>query len=369
MIFFYTAFLFFTAMAIDGTIILTDRAKLQDITEATALTAASEFNYDTTVPSNRLEAEIENTETTTLNLLKTGRLDTANITRRDTKTTNKKLYLEVEAIARPYFLAFFGVNGIRIKAKACAKSAALSVDPDYGQDKINWINKAGTYTTDIIAADSDIKVPLGMPNEFSKSYILNPDTNSVIINYTLIEESGLPMSLGAGGYITIKLPSPIIDKPGYDLSIKEIGDAMEGYMVFAGIDKDTDEPYVHPLNESATGDIKWVNISCAGVSPKLAPGAAHDQRSTTGMGLQDIIYGSADFDISNSCLGSTSLAMAKYLRIIDDNQEVAFINQNGTYKKVTNLYGESSSATPGADIDKITVLNVVSLITFDEYNK
>ena len=54
--------------------------------------------------------------------------------------------------------------------------------------------------------------------------------------------------------------------------------------------------------------------------------------------------------------------MAKYIRIVDDNQESAFVTSgDGKYYKAM-LYGESSTATAGADIDYVKVLNHVKLV-------
>ena len=54
-------------------------------------------------------------------------------------------------------------------------------------------------------------------------------------DYRLINsDSSKGLSLGPGGYVTIRLPVPIVNKEGYDLYIREAGAAKDGYMVFAG---------------------------------------------------------------------------------------------------------------------------------------
>jgi hypothetical protein len=49
--------------------------------------------------------------------------------------------------------------------------------------------------------------------------------------------------------------------------------------------------------------------------------------------------------------------MVKYIRIIDDNAEDAYYN-GVKY----DIYGDSSTATPGADIDTVKIFNHVRLI-------
>ncbi len=366
-IFFLVIFLAFAAFAVDGTIIFTYRSKLQNITEMTALAAASEFNYPSYVTSSEIETKAQNI----FNLLKQDSLKTAGITAvADATTKPKKITITTSMISEPFFLAFLGISGIKLEAKASAISEELPITANYSG--INWVTASAAYLSDILSKnlnlnDTAILAPLGgFESKISEDDIEAEGFKSASISYSGTKKKGVifslinsnenqPLSLGPGGFITIKLPAPIIDKPGDDLFIKEAGDALEGYMVFAGLDKNPDKPYVDVDNQGE--GISWINISSSGTPFDSALGSQAHQTANTqlSVSIQDKFYGSGYFDI-----GKSGISMAKYIRIIDDNQESGFINTNGTYYK-TMLYGEASSATSGADIDNVTVLNHVKL--------
>ncbi len=59
--------------------------------------------------------------------------------------------------------------------------------------------------------------------------------------------------------------------------------------------------------------------------------------------------------------------MAKYIRIVDDNNESAFVTSDASTYYKTMLYGEASSTTSGADIDAVSVLNHVKLIAASSF--
>lgn len=362
-IFFLIMFLAFAAFAVDGAIVFANRAKLQNLTESTALAAASEFNYSSIATPAEIEQNVLDTATATFALLKKDSLQTANANV-NVSTASNKVLVETSMISRPFFLAFLGVSGINLEAKACAISKTLPISANYAG--INWVSAGAAYFSDILSKDLNLNdtailMPLG---EFaSASY----DLASGYVNFSLINsEDSNPLSLGPGGFITIKLPAPIVDKTGYDLFIKEIG-SLEGYFVFAGIDNNPENPYVR--NDNQGDGISWVNISCSG-KPEITDsgnliGAYTVPTGNATLGNQDKFYGSGYFDIGASCVGGIS--MAKYIRIVDDNNESAFVTtDNNTYYK-TMLYGEASSSTAGADIDAINVLNHVKLITASNF--
>ena len=359
-IFFFILFLAFCAMAIDGTIILNQRMKLQNAAETAALAGASELNSN---PNNLPDqiAAAEQAAKDTFALLKYGGLENVDVNNA-TFVSVVENYVDIDArmIAQPFFLAFLGVTGINLEANAHAVSAPLQVRADYS-GHVSWVTANSVFLTDILAnpnSPDTIKPPIIWGKENLASYFPATSGSTPIVNYGLIESSGTsPLSLGPGGYVTIKLPSPIIDKPGNDLYIQEAGDALEGYMVFAGIDADPANPY---KPDGSGGEIYWKNISCSGIS-ETAVYNALTTTSTDGLSNQEKFYGSGNFDLGATCL-SGNISMAKYIRIIDDNAEDAFIrNTGGVYQKV-NIYGEGSTSTAGADIDNIKVLNVVSLI-------
>lgn len=358
-IFFLIMFLAFAAFAIDGTIVLTNRAKLQTITEMTALSAASEFNYSSMASNAQIVQKVTDTANDVFNLLKQDALSSASITVNVNSVTAPtrptRVLIKANAISQPFFLAFLGVTGIKLEAKACAVSEDLNVKANYLG--VNWLTNNAAYFSDILSKDlnlNDTAILLPLGDFPSASYI------SGLVNFGFISsEDNQPLSLGPGGFITIKLPVPIIDKPGYDLYIKE-ANTIEGYLVYVGLDNNPDNPYVQHGNEG--GGISWVNISCSGISDKTDANnflGAYTV-STDNLGIQNRFYGSGYFDLGASCVGGIS--MAKYLRIVDDNDESGFVtNDNISYNKV-KLYGEASTATSGADIDAVKVLNHVRLM-------
>lgn len=358
---FFVIFLAFAAFAVDGTIVFTTRAKLQNITEMTALAAASEFNYSQNETDvSAIETHVSNSANTTFNLLKQDGLQYAKIDKMNVSTTSNKILVVSKVTAEPYFLAFLGVNGITLEAQACALSEPLPIKANYSG--VNWLTTKAAYLSDIITNastyyDTAILPPLG--NMASASYMLG------IADFSLItdDNGSKALSLGPGGFITIKLPAPVINKTGYDLYIREIGNigstgkTKEGYMVYAGIDNNPDNPYVK--QEDAGSEISWVNISsCGDPEPEDSSfSGAHQYANTQISSSTDKFYGSGYFDI-----GKCGINVAKYIRIVDDNNESAFVTNNGTTYYKTMMYGEASTATAGADISYISVLNRVRLI-------
>ena len=354
-IFFFIIFLAFCAFAVDGAIVLTNRAKLQNATEMVAMAAASEFNSDS--DSNTVQNNIITAAQNTFKLLKNDSLQTAKMDPDPPiiDTTSRTVTITTSMVSQPFFLRFLGVSGINLNAKAVAQSEDLWVTANY--TGVNWLTKKAAYYSDILSKqlnlnDTAILKPLG--DYASASY------SSGSVNFGLINSGdNQPLSLGPGGFITIKLPAPIVDKPGNDLEIKEVGDALEGYMVFIGLDNDPNQPYVS--YDQPNGGISWVNISCTG-TPENSGYTATSTAATNlaSSSQQDKFYGSGYFDIGKSCSGFSGVSMAKYLRIIDDNSESAFVKTGGVYFPIM-IYGESSSSTAGADIDAVKVLNHVRL--------
>lgn len=341
-ILFFIIFLAFCAFAVDGTIVFTNRAKLQGITETAALAGAEMFNSDndplTVNPSERASAEA--VAQSTFDLLKQGGLKTAKGVA-VAEVNEPKVTLTTSMVSQPFFLSFLGVSGINLSAQAVAVSQQERVFGNVDPRGIHWLTKRAPYKRDVIEDDSVVLKPLG---EFAS--LSFPSGN---LNYSLISsEDSQPLSLGAGGFVTIKLPVPIINKTGPDLQIAEIGN-REGYMIFAGLDDDPNNPYINHTDN--VGRISWVNISCAGDASMQRGSTLTNLKG----GAQVTVYGNGNFDLDDSCLGG-NVNMVKYIRIVDDNDESAYVNG-----ALVQLYGESSSPTPGADIDYVKVLNYVYL--------
>jgi len=365
LLFFFVVFLAFCAFAVDATYVYTVRSKLQNATEAAALAGAAGFDPAFTAIDLGVIATVKTKADSTFAAFIPDNLETATAvidvgSIRQVRVTSK-------IIAMPFFLSFLGVSGIRLNATAVAINEQLPVKATYTY--INWVTAAKAYMSDIISADSGanhyrdtaILPPIG--NLYSTSVDTTsaaPKFGRMNLEY-LNKGDNKALSLGPGGYITIKLPAPIIDKPGNDLFIKEIGHSLEGYLVFAGLDLDLANPTVD--------GISWTNISCKG-TPEVVDGNGGVGAYSVNipfLGSQPKFYGSASFDIGATCSdGTAGIAMVKYLKIVDDNDESAFvqnttgISDNKFYKSY--MYGEASTPTSGADIDYVEVLNHVRLV-------
>lgn len=366
-IFFLIIFLAFCALAVDGTIVFANRARLQSATEAAALAGASEFVKLNTVDAVKTAAE------SSFDLIKYKGLSNATITPNPhstagvwVNTTKKQVLVVATSVSTPFFLSFLGVSGINLEARACAVSEELPVTAIY--PNINWLTARASYTSDILSKDLNlydtaILLPLGgFP---SASYQSN------VVDWGLIDKptANQPLSLGPGGFITIKLPAPIINKPGPDLYIKETGlsstgadgATLEGYMVFAGLDNNPANPYWY---YDTPGDgITWVNISKTG-QPENPNFIDYIQTANGANVTGDNVkfYGSGYFDLDDN-----NISMVKYIRIVDDNSESAFVTNDGIQFYKAMLLGEASTATAGADIDYVSVLNHVKLIPPSTY--
>lgn len=366
LIFFFTFLLAIIAFAVDVTLTYTNRQKLQSAAEITALSAAAAFNDSKNITQVAKD---------TFRLLKPMGLEAVDVNNpsvfdvklNTTDPKNRKVMITVNMSSMPYFLTFFGVSNIQLRAKACAVSEFMPIKSSHGT-KVAWLSSGKPYSSDIVSLaptnfnDTAILRSLGKNISASfKSAVNTPD-------YSLLDaEDGKPLSLGPGGFVTIKAPAPIVDKPGYDFEVIEIGDAKEGYMVFAGLDADPERPYF--THENPGAGIRWVNVSCTALSE--VPGGVVTNSKLDGSLTK--VYGSSKFDLGDSSSGFTDscydsvygrkITMAKYLRIIDDNEESAYYN-----KELMSALGEASTATAGADIDVVYILNHVKLIPPSSFN-
>lgn len=373
LIFFFVVFLAFCAFAIDATIVLATRAKLQNATEASALAAASKFSYTTVSTAGDITAAANSA----FNMWKYRNLQSAKITSSEVNVVTKQVRIETKMTAPVFFLTLLGVSGVDLSAKACAQSEQLNVRDNYN-DNINWVTTAARYVSDIISKGTNLNntailQPLGKGSSSSIDSSAG-GTGLSMFNLINIDNVGQPLSLGPGGYITIKLPSPIIDKTGPDILVEEYGDVREGYLVFIGLDNDPNDttdasvatgPYVQ-YDKTGAG-IRWINISCTG-KPKVAIEdlGSHMAATQLPVAAQAKFYGPGYFDISGTCSSAGGVSMAKYLRIIDDNEETGYIKNGGTWHPA-HVYGEASTTTAGADIDSVSVLNHVKLLPWSGF--
>lgn len=366
-------FLAFCAFAIDATIVLTTRAKLQSATEASALAAASKFNYDPTTAASTA-GSITAAASSALNMWKYRNLQYAHVATSEVNIDEREIRIETRMVSPVFFLSLLGVSGVDLSAKACAKSEKLDVTAKY--TGVNWLTTSASYISDIISKganlnDTAILQPLGKGKSSSIDYSGTNLPRFDLIDALTVDQ---PLSLGPGGYITIKLPAPIIDKTGPDILINEYG-AREGYLVFVGLDNDPTDtidanvatgPYVQ-YDKPGMG-IRWINISCTG-KPEVAAenlDGIHTAATQLPVPAQDKFYGPGYFDIGGTCSSAGGVAMAKYLRIVDDNEETGYVKNNGTWYPAW-LYGEASTTTPGADIESVSVLNHVKLLKWPDF--
>lgn len=285
----------------------------------------------------------------------------------DINPKSKAVRVKVVGLARPFFLNLMGIYTIKLNAQATAISMPFYLSKNF--PKTPYVGSLMSTSS----VEIDVRDPLGFNLNAGK------DSGGVVLeDYLYGPPDNNAVPLGAGGYITMRLPTPIIDEEGADLYIKELGN-MEGYFVFVGNDVNPDNPYI---DEGQQGEgIEWTNISCTGTpeggnSSSSVLGAY--EVNVTHLNSSDTneakFYGSGYFDLGLSCSGSHYSAIdgtekinsAKYLKIIDDNAEDGFTADNPVVPVA--LYGEHSSATPGVDIDAVGVLHHSRLIMSSDFD-
>lgn len=337
---FAVVFLSLCAFAVDMAVFLTARGEIQHATETAALNAASNFNDEA------LSEDIENTAREVISLFKVkGRLlENLNVVSVDVKFDARAVKIKAESKVPTYFLGVLGLGYVTVQAQSSAQAAKTWLDENLPV----VINQSGSIISrGPVMRDTKIIQPL---SSFSEQ---------IDIDFTSIlgEPDNKALSLGQGGYLTLRLPYPLIDKSGEDLYINEIG-LEEGYYVFAGKDKNPDKPY---LDETNQGDgIEWTNISCL---------AKTSQPRTFKVDNRIKVYGSAYFDLGAKCSDGSydaDVSYVQYLRIVDDNEENGFLDENAT--KAQYFLGEGSGATAGADIDGVAILNHAKLIKSSDFD-
>lgn len=377
LIFFFAVFLAFCAFAVDGTMVYYSRAKLQAATESAALAGARHLsranirNYSAAPAAARasFRNDVVSTATENFELYLPDNLDEATITTGNVSIDNKQVRIITSCLCRPFFLTFMGVSGVRVNAVSLAVTEGLPVRGNY--DHVNWLSSTAAYFSDIIAnsqnpVDTRLERPLG---EYESPSIMSPD-NDVHFEY-LEKDDNRSLSLGPGGSLMVRLPTPLVKGLFFDLFINEAGDALDGYFVFAGLDVDPSNPYVS--NAQPGAGIMWRNISCSGINSDFVMNDVLGayRTNTDNMGSQVKFYGSGIFSLNATCLGNPGISMVKYIKIVDDNSETAFVTNSigggiGTFYKAI-LYGEASTATAGADIDYIELLNHVRLAPVSQW--
>lgn len=362
LVMFFGIIMAFCAFAIDFTIVLTQRAKLQSITEKSAIAAASNYAFlDNLTPNSD---KVEEGARKTLDLFKDRRMPSVEISEIELKPNNKAVFVKTKALVPTYFLGVLGIGTIKIEAQSSAISETRWLDssqPKVMSETRDIISQGGVLVNADLKQDTNILPPLSEAK--SASFINEENTINADLIYGEPDEK--PLSLGAGGYVTLRLPILLTNKKGNDLYIKEAG-TNEGYFIFAGIDANPKKPYLDAENQ---GDgIKWVNISCTGTPETTGVNSgAYSVFVPSLFSWQTKFYGSGYFDLGASCSDGYEgdISAARYVKIIDDNEENGLSANN----QPVWLLGESSNVTSGADIDAVGILNSVRLIKTSEFKK
>lgn len=351
----------FTAFVIDVGMILSVQFELQKAVETAALASASTLEPQSTGTKLFINADTAgSTATSTFNaVLNNNNILTGAILKPvEVNIPSKSVRITAEIDVPTYFIAIVGVKRIKILAKSAAVAAPFYLSPYFPINSFasgaNTYNKGSLMTDD--EGDTDIRKPVGD----------NFNENSLLSNLYDAHDNR-SVSLGPGGYFSARLPIPVVNGDGADLFIKEVGNA-EGYFIFVGVDVDPSNPYENAIVPGA--GIKWRDISCSGVPVNTTIGGKIGPQTVTitvNSTTQTVtkFYGSGYFDIGASCAGS--LSSAKYLRIVDDNNEDGFLATD--LSKPVTLPGEHSSVTPGVDIDAVGVLHHSRLIRSSDYAK
>ena len=384
-------------LIVDLGILLNTRYEFQKLLETSALAAVADYNaYEGTgadlnkimyPPVANISTNVNSIVNNNLNAFIASNsflLISKNITPEITFGTtiqsrySRAIKITATADVKTYFLTLIGIRSIKILGSA----AAMNV-PVYLKNG-NILNGTWPGTVPPSYKDTDIRNPAGGASSIKslngENYTLPAITN---INATFSNIYGFPegrvLSLGPGGYITIKLPATLVDGRGFDLQIITRGTAT-GYFVFAGNDTNPANPYVSAT--SPGGGIAWVNISCTGTPVGNSTNGtvgSYNQTCTAlpvGQQVQPKFYGSGYFDIGASCSSgyAGNVHTAKYLKIIDDNLEDGFIlNDPEVYANMTAIpsyfAGQNSSYTPGVSIDAIAVEHHPRLISTSDFAK
>jgi hypothetical protein len=347
---------------------------------------------------------------------------------------SKGIFVSASITVKTTFLSSVGIKRIKLNASAGAvnitkyidtKDVVLNNDTPFGSTPIPpyYDTRLAYYSAGDSSGSSSSCSEWTLLNSYGDCALPYYSDNISVNNASFmsgergrIEEiagapDGRTVSLGRGGYITIKLPKPIVDGQGMDLQIITRGN-RNGYFVFAGIDVNPSNPYI---NSQSPGDgINWVNISCTGV-PINAPreiGATLGAEQFSGILypstasgiassflLQPLFYGSGYFDLNADCSATrpspsataastfpykANISTAKYLKIIDDNYDGGYLQypmSNTTnfaypaasdfnftrYGMFTGFPAQGASVSPGVSIDSIGILHqprLMGKITF-----
>ncbi len=354
----------FASFVTDLGMIMNARNELQKVVESAALVGASNLepqqNSAGQVIVDTSQAVTIMTDTYNQMINSNSMLSNAAAPTIDFNAQSKAVKIFTTLDVRTYFARIIGINAVRVEAQAAALSSPYYLNSNFPK---------GFSPGSIIretSGDTDIRKPVG-----------DNENVNILFDGALGSPDNKALTLGPGGYLTVRFTMPLMDGVGADLYIRELGN-LEGYYLFAGNDADPDNPYVNEVMSGA--GINWVNISCTGIpvdiDPTNSPIGSYlaNVNYSSGTTKEAKFYGSGIFDIGKTCTDSTGNVLydgnvkgVKYLKIIDDNTVDGFLRENLT--KPVVLIGENSSITAGVDIDAVAILHHTRLISTVEYNK
>jgi hypothetical protein len=311
----------FAALAIDLGYSFNIQNQLQKATTSAALSGASAYNSNLTSTEN-----ITNIKNATEEAFKlftdyepglSGAQLVGNI---QVDTDVGAVRLQTKTEAPTYFIQIVGIRTLEVNARA----AALNYDVPY-----------------IVMND----IP-GPPAGKKKATVAFAESKKL----TSAKPEGY--NLKNGNRLQVVATLPIVNAPGPDISIIEMGD-LDGYFVFVANDP--------------TGP--WYNITGTGVSlagDAVTPGPG-PQNMPAAYGLPTDIYrffGSGAFDLEG-----TGIENARYVAIVDDNVPDGYAETD-----MATLIDESGFASlnelgTGADIDAVQIHQHSISISYDDLSK
>ncbi len=117
---FFTIFFVFAAFAIDFSLVLAARAKLQNAIETTALTSVGHISED----------NVETEARKVFSFFKVNQIQYAQITEITAKKSAKAILIKATSPAPTYFLSALGINTVEIQAQASAQIIPIELIPD-----------------------------------------------------------------------------------------------------------------------------------------------------------------------------------------------------------------------------------------------
>lgn len=380
----------FAALAIDLGIIFNYRYELEKATETAALMAISEYEPYENATNQITYPTTQTIQTKAINYFFAFIHSNSFLTLAPDNqfsgnlsvSPSRAISLSMRGRIKTYFLSALGIKTVLISSSAYA----LNV-PIYLNDSNILKGDNGSYqdTQIRVSSEGGVNTKTIVNKDYTLPYIDNVNKNSSNLKGF---RDAFALALGAGGFVTIKLPSIAFDGKGFDFEIIQSGNA-KGYYVFGGNDIDPNNPYINA--NSPGGGIQWVNLSCTGtpIESKIDNTAGHIGSYYPYIGVGPYVnpvppvipkfYGSGYFDLGAKCtnfygttLYNANVASIKYLKIIDDNTEDGFYIKDQKYAQSLDsipafFLGDSSSITPGVNLDSIGIFHHPKLISSTDF--